>query len=541
MKNKIYLIILFFVTLIFAFKSVIAQQQIFPLPSVNGKVNSIVEDSNRVYVGGNFTEVGVGVNNNVMCDTSAQAQIIFDSLTIGLNGNINAVISDGIGGYFIGGTFITTSGNRNLIHVDVNKIAYANFHPNPKSAVYALFLSTDTLYVGGDFDSISNSALYKLCAINANSGMAYNFMPTVGSIDYNGSEVKDFERVGDTLYFGGTFDIVNNNFQQGLGAIKISTGQIIPMPFSTSGDVNEIEYNPVDKRIYTCGILNGIGTKKNCMIELNAQTGALNSNFPDFPGLYIKTSISDGIGGWYVGGSFTINSNIKNLIHVLNTNKLDTAFHPNPNDMVYCLSIVNNILFLGGEFDSIGGVQRKYIASVNKNTGVLNNWDANCDNFVKAIFAKDSLLFLSGSFNSIANKRIPNFAILNINTFQVYNDYNFSNSASCFTADSNSLFVGGYFHFFGKSINGVAALTTTNTVPDKNISLLLSNNFTKYNNVLSVVGDGVGGWYIGGLFSTKQGLKNLIHIDANKTLDTIFKPNPDNWVTDIHLVGNTLF
>ncbi|HRC32437.1 MAG TPA: T9SS type A sorting domain-containing protein [Bacteroidia bacterium] len=543
MKNKIYPVILLFVLILFATSNLTAQQQVFPLPSVNGTVYCIAEDSSRVYVGGDFTEAGVGVNGNVMCDTSAQANIIFDSLTIGLSGIISSVIPDGIGGFFIGGNFISASGKKNLIHVDINKIEYPNFNPSPEGYSYyeivsALHLINDTLYVGGDFYKVANNTINYLAALNASTGLAYNFMPLVDGA------VKDLKQVGDTLYFGGQFSHINNTSQVGIGAIKISTGQLIPMPVSVAGNVYKIFYNPSDNRIYMCGNIIGIGANKSSITEFNAQTSAINNNFPKFEGLkYLFTSTPDGVGGWYIGGMFMLNNGIKNLMHILNNDMLDTAFHPNPNKTVRALSKLNNILFVGGEFDSIGGIARKGIASINANSGIVNNWNAKCDGTVNAILAKDSLLYVCGFFYYITDKRLPGFAILNINNFKIYSDYTFVGSINSITADTNAVFVAGNFNSYGKSILNFAKVTTTNVTIDKNMALLQRDYFFEdiYNSIFSAASDGIGGWYLCGNISTKQGLKNLVHINANNTLDTVFNPNPDNTVYDLHIKGNTIY
>ena len=58
-----------------------------------------------------------------------------------------------------------------------------------------------------------------------------------------------------------------------------------------------------------------------------------------------------------------------------------------------------------------------------------------------------------------------------------------------------------------------------------------------------VVGDGSGGFYIGGNFTTVGGTacKNLAHIQSNGTLQSSWCPNPNGTVNVLALSGTTLY
>lgn len=61
--------------------------------------------------------------------------------------------------------------------------------------------------------------------------------------------------------------------------------------------------------------------------------------------------------------------------------------------------------------------------------------------------------------------------------------------------------------------------------------------------VYAVVGDGSGGWYIGGDFTHVGGIAraNIAHVRADKTVDPVFDPHADQRVTALAVSGRTVY
>jgi hypothetical protein len=61
--------------------------------------------------------------------------------------------------------------------------------------------------------------------------------------------------------------------------------------------------------------------------------------------------------------------------------------------------------------------------------------------------------------------------------------------------------------------------------------------------VMDIISDDNGGWYIGGYFDRVDTVKanNLVHIKGDKTVDRTWKPNPDNAPSALKLNGTTLY
>ena len=98
------------------------------------------------------------------------------------------------------------------------------------------------------------------------------------------------------------------------------------------------------------------------------------------------------------------------------------------------------------------------------------------------------------------------------------------------------LYVGGAFNNIGQLVPGSAVVELSATTPDLSYPLLNGGvNF--------VIGDGEGGYYVGGLFKTIGDFArtNLAHVRADKTVDADFRADANSHVTSLALLGDRLF
>lgn len=93
----------------------------FPSVQVNGSVNAIARIGSTYYIGGSFTQVNVAHGVGAEVDaTDAGLATADQPLVLGpINVSINTVVSDGAGGFFIGGFFSSVGGlpRQNLAHI----------------------------------------------------------------------------------------------------------------------------------------------------------------------------------------------------------------------------------------------------------------------------------------------------------------------------------------------------------------------------------------------------------------------------------------
>lgn len=100
--------------------------------------------------------------------------------------------------------------------------------------------------------------------------------------------------------------------------------------------------------------------------------GYISSILPD-----VTKIISDGNGGWYIGGYFKVTNvaNSYSLIHVNSDGSLDTNFNAQMSSatVIEDLILHNGVLYVAGAFSAIGGQTRYGVASLDPATGTATS------------------------------------------------------------------------------------------------------------------------------------------------------------------------
>ena len=99
---------------------------------------------------------------------------------------------------------------------------------------------------------------------------------------------------------------------------------------------------------------------------------------------------------------------------------------------------------------------------------------------------------------------------------------------------NDTIYLGGAFTYLGIPTGG-GAMLNANGKPDTDYPQVVGT-------VQTVVPDGSGGWYIGGLFTYvgASSRLNLAHIRPDKTVDS-WNPSPNGAVNTIALAGSTVY
>ncbi|MBI1319885.1 MAG: PQQ-binding-like beta-propeller repeat protein [Candidatus Hydrogenedens sp.] len=135
-------------------------------------------------------------------------------------------------------------------------------------------------------------------------------------------------------------------------------------------------------------------TSKLSSVQSFDSAGVFNSPFPGIDGI-VNAIISDGAGGWYVGGYFFRVDGVErvNLARMRPDGSLDPDFdarivYANPSGIfsdpngdfrnrVASLALVDGKLFVSGDFAEIGGQARNGIAAIDPETGDALDWTFN--------------------------------------------------------------------------------------------------------------------------------------------------------------------
>ena len=117
---------------------------------------------------------------------------------------------------------------------------------------------------------------------------------------------------------------------------------------------------------YLGGNFTTIGPRTGRGVPVSSSSGTPQSGFPDVAGGAVLAVVSDGTGGWVIGGNFThVGGAARNRIaHIDSAGDLDTNWNPNADAEVRTLATSGTTVYAGGNFSNIGGETRNRIAAI---------------------------------------------------------------------------------------------------------------------------------------------------------------------------------
>jgi hypothetical protein len=169
---------------------------------------------------------------------------------------------------------------------------------------------------------------------------------------------------------------------------------------------------------YVGGAFDQIGRFTGGGVALDATTAATRAGNAGFrvggastfyPGGIVMTSVADGSGGWFVGGDFLTLGGVSRpyLAHVDANGALLPWTPAAPNAGVRSLLLSGGTLYVGGDFTALGGSARSHLAAVDATTGALLGWNPGADDLVVALALSGSTLYVGGSFMSLGGQARP--------------------------------------------------------------------------------------------------------------------------------------
>lgn len=256
--------------------------------------------------------------------------------------------------------------------------------------------------------------------------------------------------------------------------------------------------------LYLGGTFGYVGPITGTVASVGESDGAPSGTIQRFTGV-VSAWLSDGAGGWFLGGSFVEPiTGRSNLVHLLPDRSIDLAFNPRASGPVLALALRGTNLFVGGDFDTIGGstgITRRNLTAVHPQTGRTNAWNPTANQTVNAIVLGPDLMYAGGLFTAAGRQNRARLAALNLTNGDAtsWNPGVSGGSATvrALALDGTRLYVGGIFTTAGgKPRNRAAAISTT---LDTVNALDWAPNPSEAVNALAVR-DGI--VYLGGLFTT---------------------------------------
>jgi hypothetical protein len=259
---------------------------------------------------------------------------------------------------------------------------------------------------------------------------------------------------GNSLYIGGDFTTIGDSTRNRIAEVDIATGAVTSKFIGGGLNSTVLTFAKTATNLYAGGSFTGFGTGRTYGTVLDTVLGNLISATYPQANSTVWASISDGNGGWFIGGDFNQvgDSARQRLAHINAQGRVSSWRVKNCNSSVRALELDGNNLYVGGYFSIIGDSSRNQIAEVNATTGLVTS------------------KFNNGGFNGAV------FAL---------------------TKNNNNIYAGGEFTNYGPSRNyGIMADTANGIIANQPASVTQPNS-----TVFVSIPDGNGGWFIGGQFT----------------------------------------
>jgi hypothetical protein len=475
-------------------------------PPPNFGVTSLASDDSAIYVGGNFTTIGLETRNRIAALSPATG------ITLGWNPNANGSVSALVtrGGLVYAGGFFTSIGGQTR-----NRLAALNgvasddssatpWNPNSNEAVLGIAIDDTTVYVVGNFTTIGSVSRSRGAAVridDTGSILAWNpSLSTVGRAVAAASDgvyvAGDFSSVnggmrnflakvdkitgvaqawdsslqsaaftlalGSTgaLYVGGIFSHVNLMSRSRAAAFDAS-GRLTAWAPQLGSAANAIALQ--DDAAYIVGAFTAVTegggsvTRSRAAAFRTDDTGTLTSWNPDFNQYAQNIDISGGVA--YIVGGFTavnggVTRNYAAAVDLVSGTKTDWS--PNLNFQSWVVVIDDTVAYLGGNFSSVGGAPRNRAAAISTDgAGTLTSWNPDANLEVWDIALEDDLAYLVGGFTTIGGSSRSHAAAVRTDDTGTLTDWNPELTCSGCTSRGRSIQLSGSSAFIAGTFNAV--------------------------------------------------------------------------------------
>jgi trimeric autotransporter adhesin len=341
-------------------------------------------------------------------------------------------------------------------------------------------------YIGGFFSLVGSTPRDNLAHILADGRVDPNFAPAVNS------EVTALAVEGSTVYVGGEFSRIGQVNRAHIAALNAADGAVTP--WRPDADNAVLALAVLDNVVYAGGRFNAIGGQPRRFIAaLNDTDGQALANWnPGSDGQVRALVASPAEGVVFVGGQFNlIGGQPRASIAAIGVSAGQvSAFNASANGTVEALLEFGSTILVGGQFTAIGGEARNFIAEVSKATALATSWNPSANGTVRAMaLLNNGIVFAGGDFTKMGTQDRNRLAAISVFDGSATNWNPDANAdVSTIAVSGNTVFAGGRFTSLGGQVrNNLAALSAadgqlTAWNPDVNgtISALAVNGAVVY-------------------------------------------------------------
>jgi hypothetical protein len=512
----------------------------------DGNVVAAARAGNTLYIAGAFSEVGPVSGGGVPIDAVTGVPIAGYSR---IAGAVRAVVSDGAGGWYVGGKFagVGDVAAANLAHLGPEQRPIPAFD-GPDGEVLALALNDSVLYVGGAFQSIGGVSRSNFAEVDIRSGRT-----TELNVSVDGT-VRSILAVGGRLLLAGDFTSIDGVSRMGVAQIDLNSRQLAAWNPSVSYFGNPASVHALAANgdmLYLGGAFWNVGLlERRGLAAVDLGTGLLSSwnpgiGGPDEVGFgdpYIEDICIQG-NLVFVGGHFdSIGGRGRDGLACIDRLSGEvTEWSPDPGSGafaggdVYSIVPGDTTLFIAGGFTSLGGQPRKHVGEVGITSGLATEWNPSANDFGVMALARDrTVVFIGGTFLGIGPdwKSRHNLAALDALTgeLKAWDPDPDGLIVNALVVAHGHVFVGGHFSRVGTENRfGLAELDT--------LSGLATAWSTDANGAVLVLRAAQDTLFVGGQFTSIAGTSRpyLASFDLGSGAMTAWNPQPNGDVFDLEL------
>ncbi len=378
----------------------------------DGEVNAVAVGNGRVFIGGDFSQVGPRTGGGVLIDAaSGLRELPFDRI----DGDVKAVVPDGSGGWYIGGDFIYVDDKwrPRVAHIGSDG-AVTSWQPLVTGgSVESLVRDGSTLYVGGSFTTVAGALRSGLAALDVSSE-AVSLLPWDPGTD---GAVLAMARnhAGTGILVGGEFATIAGVARSRLAEVTIATGTATTFAPAADAAVRTIVASGNGSTVYVGGDFTTIAATGRSRLAAVTSAGALLAWNPGTDGPVHEIVEASDLASVYVGGAFgTVGGAGRDNVAEVTTGGNATGFDPDPDDVVYGLALAagDSELLIAGAFTQVAGSTRNRLAEIRTSDASATSWDPNANGEAWTVAVGSGTVFAGGAFGSINGVSRANLAAL---------------------------------------------------------------------------------------------------------------------------------
>ena len=379
-------------------------------PVTDGTVYTMAIAGRVLYIGGDFHTIGRTTGAAVPVDTSSgTAMATYPEV----QGQVFASVDDGVGGWYIGGSFVTVGGQprANLARIRADG-SLDPWKPGADGPVYALARTGAHVFAAGGFTHVGGQPRARLAALNASTGS-----PTLATPDADAT-VYALMVSGGLVYVGGHLSHLGGQARSGAGAFDASTGQVTSWNPVVNGDV--LCLAAADGTIYIGGEFTVVsGITRHRLAAFDQATGQMTPWNGTADATVRAIAVSGG--KVYVGGDFaTVGGQGRWRFAALSTRWWQALpWNPGAGGTVTSIVVRGNRVYVGGDFIYIGGQRRIRAAVLDTATAVVAPWEPRANGPVRTLMPSGTKVLVAGALDNVGAPVRTHVAAIDLDTKEV--------------------------------------------------------------------------------------------------------------------------